>query len=90
MGHRACFWRAAWANEVTAFIVPPSAMDILYCIMSDDPHNASFECWCDDLGYDPDSRKAERIYLACVQQTMMFKRNFPHIELDDYEPLQAF
>ena len=28
----------------------------------------SFEEWCPEYGYDSDSRKAERIYEACVKQ----------------------
>jgi len=27
----------------------------------------SFEDWCADLGYDPDSRKAHRTYLGCLK-----------------------
>jgi hypothetical protein len=73
-----------------AVIIPPSAMDILHCAYLDDPHDESFEDWCLDLGYDPDSRKAEKSYNACIQQTMMFRRNYPGVNLDDYEPLQNF
>jgi len=25
----------------------------------------SFEAWASDLGYDPDSRKAEKVFKAC-------------------------
>ncbi len=90
VGHRECFWSAPWANKITAFVLPPSAFDILYCVMSDNPRNMSFEYWCSDYGYDTDSRNAERIYRACIDQTMMFNRNYQNIDLDNYEPLQNF
>lgn len=90
IGHRLCFWGGRSANAVTALLVAPSAMDILYCIRCDDPHNEYFEDWCDNYGYDPDSRKAFAIYETCVRQTTMFKRNFPNVNLDEYAPLEDF
>lgn len=90
VGNRYYFWDSRGTNAVTAFILPPSSMDILYCLMSDDPHNMSFDGWCCEYGYDTDSRKAEKIYQECIKQTMMFKRNYPRIDLDFYKPLQNF
>ena len=43
----------------------PTAEDVLDCLASDVAGflNAwSFEDWCEDYGYDTDSRKAEKIY----------------------------
>lgn len=90
VGHRACFWGSSHAQRVTAFIVPPSAMDILYCVRLDNPRDESFENWCMEYGYDTDSRKAEKMYRACIEQTMMFRRNYPGVDLDEYEPLDNF
>lgn len=47
----------------------PTAADVLSCLCSDarSADRTTFEDWCSDLGYDTDSRKAEKIYLACVE-----------------------
>lgn len=49
----------------------PTIEDVLNSIGSDAASIASartFSDWCSELGYDDDSRKAERIYNACVDQ----------------------
>lgn len=54
----------------------PCAADILDCCASDAAgfENArSFEEWTRDLGYDEDSRKAERIYKAVERQSRKLK-----------------
>lgn len=46
----------------------PTAADVLSCLLSDascHDNARSFEDFASDLGYDSDSRKAERIYKAC-------------------------
>jgi hypothetical protein len=44
----------------------PTAIDVLSCLLSDsNSADQDFDSWCQDLGYDSDSRKAERIYKAC-------------------------
>jgi hypothetical protein len=55
----------------------PSAEDVLDCLASDSSsvENAqSFEDWASDLGYDTDSRKAERTYNICCTQAGKLKR----------------
>ena len=45
---------------------PPDAQGVIDCLLSDaSGAEDSFESWCSDLGYDPDSRKAEATYKAC-------------------------
>lgn len=46
----------------------PELAEVLYCLRSDcDVVNyGDFEDWADCMGYDTDSRRAERIYNACV------------------------
>ncbi len=44
----------------------PSAYDILACLTKYDPED--FEFFCDNYGYDNDSRKAERIYNAVCKE----------------------
>lgn len=44
----------------------PSAYSVLSCLTKDDP--GTFEDFCGDFGYDTDSRKAETIYKAVVNE----------------------
>lgn len=46
----------------------PTLTDVLYSLVSDAQtvsYSAGFEDWCADLGYDDDSRSAEKTYRAC-------------------------
>lgn len=44
----------------------PTAADVLACLVSDaSGAEQAFESWAGDLGYETDSREAERIYRAC-------------------------
>lgn len=70
-------------SQGSAHTQPPTLTDVLSCIVSDAqsyencaPRSSSsnFESWCSDLGYDPDSRKAERIYKAVKKQAEQLKR----------------
>lgn len=49
----------------------PTAAEVLDCLASDASclQGQSFENFCDELGYDTDSRKAERTYNALHKQT---------------------
>jgi hypothetical protein len=48
----------------------PTALDVLECLLSDsDVEDYEFEEWASNLGYDPDSRRAERIYKTATRQT---------------------
>ncbi len=52
----------------------PTAADVLSCLASDASGITSdFEEWARDLGYDPDSRTAERTYKACVKSAEKLK-----------------
>jgi hypothetical protein len=48
----------------------PKAEEVLDCLSSDSSsvENNNFEDWCRDLGYDTNSRKAEKIYKICQKQ----------------------
>ncbi len=55
----------------------PNAEDLLECLASDAAsiENArSFEEWAGEMGYDEDSRKAERTFKICQQQAAKLKR----------------
>jgi hypothetical protein len=47
----------------------PDAASVVYSLISDadSVRDRSFEEFCGDLGYDEDSRTAERVYNACVK-----------------------
>ena len=53
----------------------PTAEDVLECLLSDaSSSHESFEDWCADLGFDADSRKAERTYRIVQRQTKKLSR----------------
>ena len=50
---------------------PPSLEDVVYALMMDSQcvmHGQSFDEFCEDLGYDNDSRAAKKTYNGCVKQ----------------------
>lgn len=57
----------------------PTAADVLYCMLSDAQSVAdrTFEEWAGDMGWDSDSRKAERAYLACQGERVQLARLLP-------------
>jgi hypothetical protein len=55
----------------------PEVTDVLGCMVMDAQSiedTDSFEDWADELGYDPDSRKAERIYKATQTEANKLRR----------------
>lgn len=53
----------------------PEAHDVLESLLSDsDVEQYDFEEWASSLGYDPDSRRAERIYNQALQYTKKLHR----------------
>lgn len=61
----------------------PSAYDVLSCVEKHDP--GPFENWCADIGYDTDSRRAEAIHRAVVDE---FKRLALFFTVDEIETLR--
>jgi hypothetical protein len=60
----------------------PDIEGVIDCLLSDaSGADQSFENWCRDLGYDTDSRKAEKIYKQVVKQTLRLK----NLLGDDFE-----
>lgn len=49
--------------------VMPKCDDVIYSLLMDSEaiDYPTFEQWCDCVGYDKDSRKAESIYRACLE-----------------------
>lgn len=56
-------------------IDPPKLADVLYsiCMDSDAIEYGTFEEWASNTGYEPDSRKAEAIYNACVKEALKMR-----------------
>jgi hypothetical protein len=51
---------------------PPEPLEVMECLQMDASlmdGTRDFDDFCDSLGYDPDSRSAERVYEACKSQT---------------------
>ena len=50
----------------SAHTKPPSAADVLYCLVMDaSTSDVSFADWCDTFGYNPDSIADGQTYKAC-------------------------
>lgn len=64
-------------NQGSAFTAPPKAEDVLGCLVMDAGcATGTFEDFCSDLGYDSDSRTAERTYHACQKTELDLRRIF--------------
>lgn len=69
--------------------VKPTAYDVLTCLSSDiGAHELTFEEFCDNHGYDADSRKAEKVYNAVCDQSRSLARLFNEEELDQLREIQ--
>ena len=62
-------------------------LNAFYCFVSDALSGLeSFESFCDEFGYDTDSRKAEKIYKACKRAYTKFEciSGFSNDEMYDF------
>jgi hypothetical protein len=64
----------------------PTAYDILSCLEKYDYD--SFEDFCSELGYDTDSRSAERIYNACKEQYLQLCSLYNEEEMEILKDIQ--
>jgi len=61
-----------WCGSLCA---KPTAFEVMYCLVSDASYaDYSYEEWAESIGYDVDSREAEKTYKACIAQTKRFKK----------------
>lgn len=62
-------------SSLASQIPPPPLWDILSSLASDSDvlNYSSFEDWALELGYDADSRKAEKIYQDCLKQALALR-----------------
>lgn len=64
----------------------PTAYDVLACLTKDDP--GTFENFCNEFGYDTDSRKAEKTYHAVVDEYQMVCALWNEEELEQLREIQ--
>lgn len=64
----------------------PSAYSILACLEKYNP--GVFEDFCDERGYDTDSRKAEKIYRVVVDQWLQLSRMYSSDQLEALAGIQ--
>lgn len=70
-----------------AFTLPPTLADVLPCLFSDaDAADSTFEDFCDDFGYDTDSRRAEHTYRLCQQTAIRLR----HLFGSDFEAVRQY
>ena len=72
-------------SQGSAHTSEPTCADVLDCLASDVTgiESQSFEDWCSDLGYDTDSRTAERTYNAVYKQLNSLTRLFGNDKLQE-------
>lgn len=79
-----------YENMARANLKPvcPHATDLLYCIVLDsEACDYSFKDWCENFGYDEDSRKALKIYLQCQENGEKLRKIFKNETLEQIKSL---
>lgn len=73
-------------------IAPPSLGDVLASLASDADvlDYPSFEAWATELGYDPDSRSAERTFSACMKIAMALRHAVGQPGLEELQLVARF
>jgi len=66
-----------FGQSIAAGAKEPTMYDVLACLTKYDPE--SFEDFCGEYGYDEDSRKAYKTYLAVVKEYKAVERLFGDI-----------
>ena len=84
MDHHRCVLRCGGKRMTLIFSMgvghrgsPPESTDVLSCLASDASgveDARSFEEWCSELGFDADSRTAEKTYKVIIKQAIKLKR----------------
>jgi len=67
-------------------VIEPSAYDLLSCLTKYDP--GTFENFCSDYGYDPDSRKAEKTYRSVLEEWNNVSNLFTEYEIEQLQEIQ--
>lgn len=81
------FWNSY--QDILDGDIPPSAYDVLANIANGQYDDLlTFDQWCDDYGYNSDSRKAFRTYQLCVKQAIKLKTIWSAKELELLQEIQ--
>lgn len=65
------------------YLKEPEIASVLYCILLDgEAIEYTFPEWADMFGYDTDSRKAEQVYNACIEEGRKLRNIFSPADLD--------
>ena len=68
-------------SQGSAHKAAPTAEDVLDCLAIDaDVLGRDFEDWASDLGWDSDSRKAEKTFNICVEQSRKLQKFLGSVE----------
>lgn len=75
--------------EAYARAIPPTQAAVLYGILLDaeSARCSTFNEWCSELGYDEDSRKAEKIYFTCQEESEQLDRLFNREQQEELRQL---
>lgn len=73
------------ALEGISSFCTPTACDLLACLTKSNP--GTFDNFCDEYGYDNDSRSAERTYNAVVQEWLKVSSFFTAEEIDELQEI---
>ena len=65
---------------------PPTAYDVLCCLQKYDP--STLEDFCSEYGYDTNSKKAEKTYLAVKEEYLNVCALFNSVELEELTEIQ--
>jgi hypothetical protein len=75
-----------WFSQGAGHTESPTLTDTLSCLIMDASNaDESFESWCEEYGYDDDSRKAERIYNAVKETRAALFTLMSKSEMDDLQ-----
>ena len=64
----------------------PTAYELLACLTKSDP--GDFQNFCDDFGYDLDSRQAEKTFKSVKREWLKVSRFFSPTEIDELLEVQ--
>ena len=64
----------------------PNAYDVLACLTKNDP--GTFENFCDEFGYDTDSKSAEKTYNAVLNEWQNIQALFTDTEIEQLQEIQ--
>ena len=64
----------------------PTAYDVLTCLTKNDP--GTFKDFCEEFGYDEDSRNAERVYKAVCDEWQNVKTIWTDSEIENLQEIQ--